>query len=54
MRFNLAWGGKGLTNGRMTNILMRRYLDNFNNESSNKYEKNIKNIKDLLDMFFNL
>jgi hypothetical protein len=30
------------------------YLDNFDNESSNKYEKNLKNRKKLIDMFFYL
>jgi hypothetical protein len=30
------------------------YLDNFDNESSNKYEKNLKNKKKLIDIFFYL
>jgi hypothetical protein len=30
------------------------YLDNLDNEFSNKYEKKIKNRKNLIDMFFYL
>jgi hypothetical protein len=30
------------------------YLDNLDNGSPNKYEKNLKNRKNLIDMFFYL